>query len=150
MNFTQSLRASSIGLFIACVLASTSALASGPHGTQPGWAIDNSGNILITDAVADRLAQSGAGWVRLNFRLGPYTSDTSAFYAAYDTIVDRLRARGLQIVGLVCNESWPGAQSDWQANNWENTGGDGYNSYIDQFGYAFARMASHWQGKIKY
>src|SRR5438309_9767279 len=27
--------------------------ASGPHGTQAGWAIDDSGNVLITDAVAD-------------------------------------------------------------------------------------------------
>lgn len=124
--------------------------AAGPHGTQTGWAIDDSGNILITDAMADRLAQSGAGWVRLNFRLGPYPSDTAAFYTAYDTIVNRLRSRGLQVVGLMSNESWPGSQADWQANNWENTGGDGYNSYIDQFGYAFARMAAHWQSQIKY
>jgi hypothetical protein len=124
--------------------------AAGPHGNQPGWAIDDSGNILITDAVADRLAQSGAGWVRLNFRLGPHASDTPAFYAAYDTIVNRLRSRGLQIVGLMSNESWAGSQADWQANNWENSGGDGYNAYIDQFGYAFARMAAHWEGQIKY
>ena len=108
-------------------LCPPSTQAAGPHGTQPGWAIDDSGNILITDAVADRLAQSGAGWVRINFRLGPYSSDTAAFYAAYDTIVNRLRSRGLQIVGLMSNESWPGSQTDWQANNWENTGNDGYN-----------------------
>src|SRR5256885_7087114 len=144
-------------LVIACFVALSycspflpPAQAAGPHGTQPGWAIDDAGNILITDAVADRLAQSGAGWVRINFRLGPYSSDTAAFYAAYDTIVNRLRSRGLQIIGLMSNESWPGSQSDWQANNWENTGSDGYNTYIDQFGYAFARMAAHWQGQIKY
>jgi hypothetical protein len=124
--------------------------ASGPQGTQAGQPIDDSGNILITDAVADRLAQSGAGWVRVNFRLGPYPSDTAAFYSAYDTIVNRLRSRGLQIVGLLCNEGWPGSQSDWTANNWENTGGDGYNNYIDQFGYAFGRMAAHWEGQIKH
>ena len=124
--------------------------AAGPHGTQPGWAIDDSGNILITDAVADRLAQSGAGWVRLNFRLGPYLSDTAEFYSRYDTIVNRLRSRGLQIVGLLCNEGWRGSQADWQANNWENTGGDGHNAYIDGFGYAFARMAARWQSQIKY
>src|SRR5207245_8168073 len=68
-------------------------LASGPHGTQAGWPIDDSGNILITDAVADRMAQSGAGWIRLHFRLGPYTSDTAQFYSTYDTIVNRLRSR---------------------------------------------------------
>jgi len=132
------------------VLSVVSALASGPHGTQAGWAIDDSGNVLITDAVADRMAQSGAGWVRLHFRRGPYNGDESGFYAKYDEIVNRLRARGLQIVGLVTYESWPGTQSDWCANNWENTGGDGYNAFIDQFGYFFGRVASHWQGKIKY
>src|SRR5947208_1701083 len=124
--------------------------ASGPHGTQAGWAIDDSGNVLITDAVADRMAQSGAGWIRLHFRRGPYNGDTSQFYVKYDEIVNRLRARGLQIVGLITYESWPGTQADWCANNWENTGGDGYNAFIDQFGYFFGRVASHWQGKIKY
>ena len=137
-------------ILISVVVLSSSLYAAGPHGTQPGWAIDDSGNILITDAVANRLAQSGAGWVRLNFRLGPHSSDTPAFYAAYETVVNRLRSRGLQIIGLMSNESWPGSQADWHANNWENTGGDGYNGYIDQFGYAFARMAAHWQSQIKH
>src|SRR3954462_12834394 len=101
-----------------CILVVTLSLtvwisrASGPHGTQGGWAINDSGNILLTDAVADRMAQSGAGWVRLNFRLGPYASDTSTFYSKYDTIVNRLRSRGLQIVGLMSNESWRGSQTD--------------------------------------
>jgi hypothetical protein len=138
------------GLWPFILAMSSSLYAAGPHGTQAGWPIDNSGNILITDAVADRLAQSGAGWVRLHFRLGPYPSDTAQFYAAYDTIVNRLRSRGLQIIGLVTYESWPGSQADWCANNWENTGGDGYNGYIDGFGYAFGRMAAHWEGQIKY
>src|SRR3954451_3417772 len=102
---------------IVSVISRFTLHASGPHGTQPGWAIDDSGNVLITDAVADRMAQSGAGWIRINFRRGPYPSDTSQFYAAYDTIVNRLRSRGLQIVGLMSNESWaaPGGQNDWIA-----------------------------------
>src|SRR3979411_961184 len=107
---------SSLLVFIAITCNSPS-FAAGPQGNQSGWAIDDSGNILLTDAVADRLAQSGAGCVRINFRLGPFTSDTAQFYSAYDTIVNRLRSRGLQIVGLMSNESWPGSQSDWQANN---------------------------------
>src|SRR2546423_12143809 len=127
----------------ALLCAAISLQAAGPHGTQAGWAIDDSGNILITDAVADRLAQSGAGWVRLHFRLGPYSSDTAQFYSAYDTIVTRLRSRGLQIVGLMSNESWPGSQAQWQANNWENACGGGYNGYNDGFGYGFVRMAAH-------
>jgi len=46
------------------------------------------------------MAQSGAGWIRVHFRRGPYSGDTAQFYAKYDEIVDRLRARGLQVVGL--------------------------------------------------
>lgn len=122
---------------------------AGPQGSQPGQPIDDGGNDLITDAVADRLAQAG-GWVRLHFRLGPYPSDTSAFYSKYDRIVDRLRARGLQIMGLMSNESWHGSQADWTANNIEHGGSDGYNSYIDQFGYAFKRIAQHYEGKIRH
>jgi hypothetical protein len=132
------------------VVPTPGVFAAGPQGTQPGWAIDNAGNILITEDVADRLAQSGAGWVRVNFRLGPYPADTVAFYAAYDTIVDRLRIRGLQIVALLCNEGWPGDQSQWTENNWENGRGDGFNNYIDGFGHAFARMAAHWEGRIRF
>src|SRR3954470_21519710 len=110
---------------IVSVISSFTLHASGPHGTQPGWAIDDSGNVLITDAVADRMAQSGAGWIRLHFRWGPYDGDSEHFYSKYDEIVNRLRARGLQIVGLITYESWPGTQADWCSNTWENTGGDG-------------------------
>lgn len=133
---------------LAAALPAADAVA-GPHGSQPGQPIDDSGNVLIDDAAADRLAQAG-GWVRINFRLGPHASDTPAFYAAYDTIVSRLRARGLQILGLMSNESWRGSQADWTANSWERSGGDGHNVYIDQFGYAFARIARHYQGLIKH
>jgi len=122
---------------------------SGPHGTQAGWPIDDSGNVLITDAVADRMAQSGAGWIRLHFRRGPYWGDEPGFYQKYDEIVNRLRSRGLQIVGLASYETWPGSQTDWCANNWENTGGDGYNNYIDGFGYMFGRVAAHFEGRVK-
>lgn len=119
-------------------------------GIQAGQPIDDNGNILLTNNVISRMGESGAAWVRINFRLGPYTSDTPQFYATYDKIVDDLRSQGFQVMGLMSNESWPGNQSDWTENNFEHTGKDGYNSYIDQFGYAFSRMAKHWEGKITY
>jgi hypothetical protein len=125
--------------------------AAGPQGIQTGAPIDDAGNILITDQVAQALADSGAGWVRLNFRLGPWTSDTAQFYSTYDTIVNRLRSKGLQVIGLLSNESWPGSQADWTAGNAENhPGSDGYNAFIDGFGYMSGRVAAHFQGKIKY
>lgn len=131
----------------AAATVSAAETVAGPHGTQPGQPIDDAGNILITEAAADRLAQAG-GWVRINFRLGPHASDTPAFYAAYDTLVNRLRSRGLQVLGLVSNESWRGSQADWTKNSWERSGGDGHNDFIDAFGYAFARIAKHFEGRI--
>ncbi len=125
--------------------------AAGPQGIQFGRPIDDAGNILITNAVAQAMADSGAGFVRLNFRLGPYASDSAAFYNTYDTIVNLLRSKGLQVIGLISNESWPGSQADWQANNAENNpGGDGYNNFIDDFGYLAGRLADHYDGVIKY
>lgn len=138
-----------VALGLGCGLAG-SALAAGPQGLQAGAPIDDSGNILITDAVAQALANSGAGWVRVNFRLGPYPSDTASFYSTYDTIVNRLRSKGLQVIGLLSNESWPGSQAQWQENSQELTGGNGYNAYIDGFGYMAGRVASHFNGRVKY
>lgn len=137
-------------LFSSLYPKEESVAASEPLGIQPGQPIDDSGNILITETVADRLKSTGAGWVRINFRLGPYQSDTPEFYSKYDTIVNRLQARGLQVVALMSNESWPGGQNNWTENNFEHTGRDGHNLYIDQFGYAFGRLAKHYEGKIKY
>ncbi len=127
-------------------------VAASAIGIQPGQPIDDNGNILITEDVANRLRDSGAKWVRLNFRLGPYSSDTPEFYSKYDTFVKRLNDRGIQVVALMSNESWHSGngQQGWVENNFEHTGRDGHNKYIDEFGYAFARMAKHFEGKIKY
>lgn len=142
----------SLILVLLFLFSPSNTYAAGPHGVQPGAPIDDNGNVLITEDVANRLAGSGAGWVRINFRLGNYPSDTPEFYQKYDEIVNRLRSKGLQVVGLMSNESWhsPNGQAGWLENNWERQGGDGYNTYIDQYGYAFGRMAGHFEGRIKY
>ncbi|MBI2011506.1 hypothetical protein HYS91_01935 [Candidatus Daviesbacteria bacterium] len=151
LNFKKILYFLIIFLLFTFLSLPATTLAAGPMGVQFGAPIDGTTKQLyLTDAVADQLAKSGAGWVRLNFIVSPYGSDNSEFYSVYDGIVNRLRSRGLQIVGLMSNESWPGSQQDWVANNNEKRGGDGYNTYIDKYGYAFARMAKHWEGKIKY
>lgn len=142
--------AASLVIFFYLLFAANS-YAAGPMGIQYGAPIEHkTKEVKLTDAVADQLAQSGAGWVRVNFIVSPFGSDNDEFYAKYDGIIDRLRSRGLQVVGLMSNESWPGSQQEWIANNAEKSNGDGYNSYIDKYGYAFARMAKRWEGKIKY
>ena len=124
--------------------------AAGPHGTQFGQPLTDTGYVALNDQVAQALADTGAGFVRVNFRLGPYQSDTPAWYATYDAIVNRLRSRGLEIIGLMTNEAWPGSPAQWSENAYETTGGNGWNSYLSNWCNFFLRAATHWKGKIKY
>jgi hypothetical protein len=139
--------------------------AQGHQGLQGGWAVNDSGQIQFTHSLSSEYAfmqQAGAGWVRVNFRLGACFSDwttptttcqsTAAGATAtaiYDTIVTTALNDHLAVLGLLSNESWPGSQTDWTANNAENTGGNGSNSYTTAFASSAAGyLATHFAGKI--
>ena len=143
------MRLSYAALFLL-LFASTPLPAAGPHGTQPGQPFTDTGYIALTDQVAQAIADTGAGFVRVNFRLGPYSSDTSAWYSAYDMIVNRLRSRGLEVIALMTNEAWPGGQAQWAENAHETSGGDGWNPYLNNWCNFFLRAATHWSGQIRY
>ena len=132
------------------VLLPSAVPAAGPHGIQYGQPYTDQGVVVLTDQVAQAIADTGAGFVRVNFRLGSQTYDSPAWYAAYDGIVNRLRSRGLVIVALMTNEAWPGSSAQWQENNHEVAGGDGWNTYLNNWCNFFLRAATHWQGQIKY
>ena len=54
------------------------AQSQGDQGLQGGWAVDDSGNAVFHHSVYDQLPlmrQAGAGWVRINFRLGCFYFD---------------------------------------------------------------------------
>jgi hypothetical protein len=130
--------------------------ASG-RGLQDGWAIDNSCGVMFTPEVAAVLADSGAAWVRINFRLGPAQSWTETVTCngvsaleLYDTVVENARAEGLQVLGLLSNESWPGTQAEWQANSAErNPGSSGDNDYLVAFSKNGALvLAQHFTGRV--
>lgn len=137
--------------FLALGFASRMASASGTMGVDNGWVIDNSGNPLLTSAVAGRLRQAQVGWVRMEFRLvNGNTTWNSAMLGYYDTVVNTARANGLQVLGLIDYTSWPGSQSDWTANNFENTGGSGDNSFVDNFAQnAAVPIIAHFHDRVK-
>jgi len=118
----------------------------------------DNGEIFFTDEVAAKVAESHAGWVRLNFRLGPNFSDwtdTSRFgfsaLSRYDTIIDYAFNNNLKVLGLLSNEAWntPNVPDDWQANNAEVAGGSGDNAFIQNFDVNAARiLIPHFAGKI--
>jgi hypothetical protein len=132
------------------------ALTARNQGLQYGAVIDDTGNILFTDEAATKIAASGAGWIRINFRLAngyflDWTDTSHGFTALsrYDTIVTTARNNNLKILGELSNESWNGWQSLWQEHNAEVTGGNGYNTYLQGFSQnAAAVLAQHFAGKI--
>ena len=130
----------------------------GPQGLQPGAPMGDHGEIFFTNDVAARIAASHAGWVRLNFRLGPnfkdWTETTTFGFSAlsrYDTIVDNALSNNLKVLALLSNEAWNTANlpGDWQANSAEVAGGNGDNTYIQNFETNAARiLIPHFAGKI--
>jgi len=130
----------------------------GDQGLQGGWAVDNHGGVSFTHGLAtqfDLMQSAGAGWVRINFRLGDCFQDWTSIgcngktaLQTYDVVVDDALSHHLQVLGLLSNESWNGDQSDWTANNAENTPGNGDNPYIRSFATNTASvLAAHFNGK---
>ena len=120
-------------------------------GVNYGWVIDNSGNPYLTSTVASNLVQGKTGYIRMEFRLiGTNATWNAKMLGYYDTVVNNARAAGLQIIGLVDNTSWPGNQAQWCTNNYENTGGNGDNSFINTFASgAVVPLVQHFYNRIQ-
>jgi hypothetical protein len=127
-------------------------------GLQGGWAVDEGGNTAFPFSVRSALPlmrQAGATWVRINFRLGGgYRSWTGlgaggrTALAAYDEVVAAAEAEGLQVLGLLSNETWHGGQAEWSAGSAEAAGGDGENAYLRAFVEAAATLGRHFAGRV--
>jgi hypothetical protein len=143
--------------------ALTARAAQGNQGLQGGWAVGDAGDVVFPHSLATQLPimrEAGAGWVRINFRLGQcfkdWTSkscrpDRKSALRVYDEVVNAARANGLQVLGLVSNESWRGAQDKWTASNAERRGGSGDNGYIKAFAKSAAGvLAKHFKGRISH
>ena len=100
-------------------------------GLDEGWALDNEGRPIVSDAQVAATRRAGARYVRINFRLG-HARDWSdrALLAGYDAVVERYRAAGIGVLGLVNQEATRSGQGDWTANNRENGLGSGDNRFI--------------------
>jgi len=130
----------------------------GAKSLQAGAPMGDNGEIFFTNQVAAKIAESGASWVRLNFRLGPrfkdWTETTTFGFSAlsrYDIIIDNALSNNLKVLGLLSNEAWNTSNlpGDWQANNAEVAGGNGDNTYIQNFETHAARvLIPHFAGKI--
>ena len=142
---------------LGCALLTTllwlapSVRAAGPLAADTGWTIDNSGNLLLTATKCSQLVANGVGWQRIGMRLIPgHTNMDSTMLAYYDNVINTARAAGIQVLILVNNESYTGSQSAWNANNHENTGGNGDNPYIDGWiTYSVVPVLQHFHDRVK-
>src|SRR5437762_2625159 len=102
------------------------------------------------------MKQAGAGWVRINFRLGACfsdwtspacsTADGSTALEVYSQVVNNAVSNHLQVIGLLSNEIKHGAQTDWTANNVENNPKkDGNNAYIQGFASNAGTLAAYFK-----
>src|SRR5690242_4948888 len=113
-----------------CVLLLSSApaatAAQGNQGLQDGWAVGDSGQINGGQLLSDELGYmqtAGAGWVRVNFRLGMCFANWTSIgcngltaLQTYDQVVANVQSKNLKILGLMTSEAWPGQSIDWTAN----------------------------------
>ena len=128
-----------------------SARASGPNGTDDGWAIDDNGRPLLTAAKALRLSQGGTGWIRIGMRRIPgQTGWDDQHLGYYDVAINNAIAAGLQPYILIGEGTVPGGQTAWDQNNYETTGGDGQNDFIDRYvNDGVIPIVSHFHDRVK-
>jgi hypothetical protein len=151
-----------VSLLLAIVPTNTPTVAAAPpikqgnQGLQYGAVIDNAGHILLQDEALRLMAQAGAGWIKINFRLGGFqnwTETTTFGYSAlslYDQIVANAQRRNLKVLGELSNEAWNGMYTHWQGNNAESVAsGNGDNQYIRDFSQnAAVVLAKRYAGQI--
>jgi len=140
-------------LLLTLLVAANCALAAGPHGVDVGWTVDHSsGQIYFTSASASQLVQGETGWVRVEMALVKgHTNWDATMFGYYDTVVNNAQNAGLQVLMLIDSGSWPGGQTDWCANNYENNhGSNGDNPYIEGYATnAVVPIVLHYHDRVK-
>jgi hypothetical protein len=128
-------------------------LAGGPFGTDNGWAVDNTGTVLLTSGLASQMSAGETGWIRIEMRLfGSHTNWDSVILSDYDAAVNNARNVGLQVLLLVDGGSWPGGQPAWCANNSENNpGSNGDNAYVEEYATnAVVPIVLHFRDRVQF
>jgi hypothetical protein len=106
--------------------------ASVQKALDVGLVVDSNGNLLVTPREINAITSTGATRVRFAFDLGNSTSWTPTLLKAYGRAITMFENAGIGVIGLVGNgATGDNNQADWTANNYENTGGNGDNPFIN-------------------
>ena len=104
-------------------------------GLNPGQPLDDLGGVHFE---GERVHATGTGWVRVNFRLGPYSSvEDPAWQQAYGELVNDYVARGLQVYGLIGGESVA------------STGEVGDDAWLDDYAAAFVKIVDLFKDRVR-
>lgn len=127
---------------LALLVALAPPLPGYAKGIQDGWVVNDDLSVRLSPEIATTMRESGATWVRVHFRLSATQSTFNDEYLArFEQAVNNAEDAGLQVLGLFTYESWPGGQAAWTANSAEIHGGNGDNTYIQDWAKEFGRIA---------
>lgn len=95
-------------------------LAQPPQQSPPGnrhyMGINVDPYVRLDDFVADDLENLGTGWVRLEFKW----TDGGISISDYQAVINRLKSRGISILGLVDKTTYPSTQSEWSTTTFRD------------------------------
>jgi hypothetical protein len=116
----------------------------GIDGNRP---LDDAGNISPT-IQPDLVAETGTGYVRVNFVLGPYDSPRNADWQnRFDSLIDGLRARDVQIYGLIGHQSVKTPLDDRCRAGAPNDAAD---AWIAEYVENFDVIVEHFQDRVEF
>lgn len=136
-----SLMAAAIGIALLVFtnsLAQSSAISTGvPESRQPmginlpPYRGDVPGATPIHDQIVDDLENLGAKWMRFEFRArgNPPTIPIDD----YHTVLDRLRARGINALGLIDYTTVPRPQAEWSLTSYREAFVSNASSLVNEF-----------------
>jgi hypothetical protein len=116
----------------------------GIDGNRP---LDDAGNISPT-IQPDLVAETGTGYVRVNFVLGPHDSPRNADWQnRFDSLIDGLRARDVQIYGLIGHES---VKTPLDNRCRAGAPNDAAHAWIAEYVDNFDAIVEHFQDRVEF
>jgi hypothetical protein len=95
----------------------------------------------------DFMASTGTAYVRLNFLLDRWSSPAeSGWLQVYDTIVNGLQGRGIEVYGLIGHEAVPDSPGDNFRNARDNNAA---RAWIDRYVENFVTIVAHFRDRVK-